>query len=186
MMSPRKHDDRPGRVLAARRPRGRAAGTILIVTLWIILALAALLLTLARSMRVEAQCSANALSAAQAAAVEQGAIQYVLSRLAWLDGEVPDDANAPCQALRVGGGVFWMLRGNGDGQSYEYGITDEASKVNLNTASLDMLTMLANMTGDLAASIVDWLAQDAVCDMAALLHGIPLQTVVQLELSADI
>ena len=146
----------PGRALPARARGARAEGTILIVTLWIILALVGLLLTLARAMRVEAQCSANGVSAAQAAAVEQGAVQYVLSRLATLDGEVPDEANTPCQAVRVGSGAFWVLRCDGDGQNYSYGITDEASKVNLNTASLDMLSMLPNMTADLAASIADW------------------------------
>jgi DNA uptake protein ComE-like DNA-binding protein len=141
----------PGRII-----RPRAEGTILIVTLWIILALTALLLTLSRSMRIEAQCSANALSAAQAAAVEQGAMQYVLSRVDGLAGDIPDEANTPCQAVRVGNGAFWILRCDGDGTQYTYGITDEASKLNLNTASLYMLTLLPGMDTDLAPALVDW------------------------------
>ncbi len=138
---------------AARSPRG----TVLIITLWIILALAALVLVLAGAMRVELQCSANGVSAAQAQAVEQGAIQYMISRVAGLDGQLPDaNSDANCQAIRVGGGAFWILKYDSDGQTYDYGITDEASKLNLNSAPASMLALLPNMTDELAASIVDW------------------------------
>jgi len=132
-------------------------GTVLIVTMWILLVLAGLVLVLARAMRVEGDRAANGLAATQAAAVEQGAIQYVLASVDGLQGEVPLDADTPCEAVPVGDGAFWILRPAGEDQRmYGYGITDEASKVNLNTATLEMLSKLPGMTAEFAPSIVDW------------------------------
>ena len=142
--------------------RHRAPGTVLIVTMWILLVLAGLVLVLARAMRVEGDRAANALAATQAAAVEQGAIQYVLASVDGLQGDVPLDADTPCEAVPVGDGAFWILRPAGEDQrTYGYGITDEASKVNLNTATLEMLSKLPGMTAEFAASIVDWRDADS-------------------------
>src|SRR5574340_853143 len=87
-------------------------GTILIVTMWIVLVLAGLVLVLARSMKVQAVVSANGLSALQADAVEQGAIQYVLAHVDGLEGKMPDEVDMPCEAVRVGAGAFWILKPN--------------------------------------------------------------------------
>jgi len=126
--------------------------------MWILLVLAGLVLVLARAMRVTAERSANELAAIQAAAVEQGAIQYLLSSVDGLEGQTPSDADTPCEAVLVGDGGFWILRPGSDDDegTYTYGITDEASKVNLNTVPLGMLSMLPGMTSEFAASIVDW------------------------------
>jgi len=148
-----------GRHVAAGR---RARGTVLIVTMWILLVLAGLVLVLGRTARVEGDRSANGLAEAQAAAVEEGAIQYVLSCVDGLQGQMPPDADTPCEAVQVGDGAFWILRPTGeDDRTYSYGITDEAGKVNLNTASLDMLSKLPGMTPEFAASIVDWRDADS-------------------------
>ena len=142
--------------------RHRAQGTVLIVTMWILLVLAGLVLVLARAMRVEGDRAANALAATQAAAVEQGAIQYVLASVDGLQGEVPSDMDTPCEAVPVGDGAFWILRPAGEDQrTYGYGITDEASKVNLNAAALGMLSKLPGMTTEFAASTVDWRDTDS-------------------------
>ncbi len=154
---------RPGRRAAGAC---RARGTVLIVTMWILLVLAGLVIVLARAVRVEGDCSANQAAALQAGAVQEGAIQYVLANVDALDGQVPEDADVPCEAVRVGDGLFWILRPDTeDDQTYAFGITDEMSKVNLNTASQDMLAMLRDMTEELAASIVDW--RDADSDVTA-------------------
>ncbi|MFB3894067.1 MAG: hypothetical protein ACE15C_18825 [Phycisphaerae bacterium] len=147
-----------------RRPR-RDKGTILIVTMWIVLVLVGLVLVLARSMKTEVVCSANDFSSLQADAVEQGAIQYVLThvdsanRQAYGEavGEMPQDINMPCELVRVGAGAFWIIRPNfDDSTQYAFGLTDEASKVNLNTAGLPMLSLLPDMTSELAPCIIDW------------------------------
>jgi hypothetical protein len=130
--------------------------------MWILLVLAGLVLVLARAMRVEADRSANELAALQAGAVEQGAIQYVLANVDGLQGQVPLDADMPCEAVPVGDGLFWILRpGDEDQRTYCYGLTDEASKVNLNTATQDMLAKLPGMTAEFTPSIVDWRDTDS-------------------------
>jgi len=148
---------------ASRAPWGlrRAArarrGTVLIITMWIVLVLASLVLVLSRAMRVELACSANEVAALQAAAVEEGAIQYVLARVDGLQGQTPSGADTPCEAVQIGDGVFWILRPlTDDDRTQAYGIVDEASKVNLNSATAAMLAKLPGMTEEVAAAIVDW------------------------------
>lgn len=132
-------------------------GTILIVTIWIVLALAAMVLALAPAMRVECDAAANYAAELQADAVEQGAIQYVATHVDSLKGQVPTDSNLPAEAVRVGDGAFWILRPNFDSDTvYAYGVVDEASKINLNTAGKSMLSTLPGMPEELAPSIVDW------------------------------
>ena len=134
--------------------------------MWILLVLAGLVLIMARAMRVEGERSANGVAAAQAAAIEDGAIQYVISCVDGLKGAVPVEADTPCEAVFVGDGVFWILRpSSDDDRTYSFGITDESSKLNLNTATLTMLQQLPGMTDEFAASIIDW--RDADSDVTA-------------------
>jgi hypothetical protein len=159
----------------ARCSRG---GTILIVTMWIILVLVGLVLVLGRSMRVEAICSVNSASVAQAQAIEQGAIQYVLAYLAGLDN-LPTATDTPCEAIGVGTGGFWIITPDLENNTIAYGLTDEAGKINLSkivstppntqadAASLDVLTELfttisggsspaASISDQLTACVIDW------------------------------
>lgn len=141
-----------------RRP---APGTVLIVTLWILVVLAALVLVLARSMRVEGLCAANRLASEQAAAAEQGAIQYVLASLDGLDGQVPAEADLLCDGVQVGNGAFWLLRPDRDDDSQlAFGLADEAAKINLNTADDQVLSHLPEMTVDLPSAVIDWRDSD--------------------------
>ena len=144
-------------------PSGRGSprrGAIFIVAMWVIVVLVGLVLVLGQTMRVESVSSANEFSSLQAQAVEQGAIQYVLYNLASLQGQMPLDANMPCEAVQIGQGAFWILRANDttDDFTYCFGVTDECSKVNLNagTTDVNMLEMLPDMTGELAPCIIDW------------------------------
>ncbi|HDZ22036.1 hypothetical protein LCGC14_0467580 [marine sediment metagenome] len=140
-----------------RRHRCRPDGTVLIVTMWLVLVLAGMVLVLARAMRVEAGASANVLAAQQAAAIEHGAIQYVLAHVAGLEGRMPSEQDMPSQAVQVGGGAFWILRPDpDDDRRSRYGVVDEASKINVNTATLEALMTLPEMTDDLAAGVIDW------------------------------
>jgi type II secretory pathway component PulK len=150
--------------LPAGRGGCRAEGTVLIVTMWIMLVLAGLVIVLARSMRVEAVCAANYAAAQQASAVEQGAIQYVLASLDGLQGLTPSEADMPCQAVQVGYGAFWILRPNfEDDREWAYGVVGEAAKVDLNSAPAETLLRLTDMTDELAAAVVDW--RDADSDL---------------------
>jgi len=133
------------------------AGAVMIVTLWIVLGIAALVLVFARSATVDLFAAANQVSALQADAEAKGALQYVLAQLDGLSGALPDPTQFPSEAVSVGAGYFWILRPPGDNETgYCFGLVDEASKLNLNSATSEMLMNLPNMTTDIAASIVSW------------------------------
>jgi len=150
-----KHADK--RQLRQRQWRRRNGGTVLIVTMWIVLVLAGLALVFARAMRVEAIATANHVSALEAEAIARGAGEYLLARVAEARGGAPTEADISCEARQVGAGLFWILRPNlDDDQTHTFGIVDEAAKINLNSATMDMLLKLPGMSSELAAAIVDW------------------------------
>ena len=137
---------------------------ILIVAIVIIFAVAAMVLTLGRSMRGEASIAANAAAAREAAIAERGAEQYVLALLA----ETSDDTT-PLESLgeeyftdvRIGNGRFWIVRPDyNDPTLPAFGLVDESAKVDLNTVNYGDLLRLPGMTEQLAASIIDWRDED--------------------------
>ena len=136
----------------------------MIVTIWVVLVLAGLALVFARSMRVAAIVSANHIGSLEAECVAAGACAYIRARLVEETKEEPTQSTDPdpYQALQVGEGYFWVLHSNlEDDDDYAYGLTDEASKINLNSASEEMLLKLPGMTAELAASIIDWRDEDS-------------------------
>ena len=152
----------------ARVPRVRH-GTIFITAMWIVIVLGALVLVFARSMRVEMIASANRTTRSKVAAIERGAEQYVLAQVDNTDGDASYITSAPAEAMQVGDGYFWIIRPDPDNVNYyDYGIVDEASKLSINTAAVNDLLNLPNMTNDVADSIVDWRdADDNVTDQGA-------------------
>ncbi|MBN1360561.1 MAG: general secretion pathway protein GspK [Sedimentisphaerales bacterium] len=144
---------------------GRAKGTILIVTIWVVLVLAGLALVFARSMRVAAILSANHVAALECEYIASGACQYIISQLMAVQEEgetITLESDVPYEAMQVGNGYFWVLRSDlEDDQEFVFGLTDEAGKINLNSASEEMLLRLPGMTSELAASIIDWRDEDS-------------------------
>jgi type II secretory pathway component PulK len=143
------------RDLPRSRPR---RGAILIVTLLVIFTLASLVLVLCGSTRVELAASANLAASMQAASIERGAEQYVIALLSQ-DTESPDDLTEEYYAgVQVGDGYFWICRPDfGDNDTLQlFGLRDEGSKLNINSATYDQLMKLPNMTDQVAGSIVDW------------------------------
>ena len=123
----------------------------------------------ARSMRVAAAVSANHVASLQAESVAAGALEYVVAKLTErCRGRRPRRKRARpgrptyYEAMQVGKGYFWVLRSNLESdREFDYGLTDEAGKINLNSASLEMLQKLPGMTAELAASIIDWRDEDS-------------------------
>lgn len=147
------------------RPNARP-GTVLIVTIWVVLVLAGLAMVFARSMRVATAVSANHLASLQAECIGDGVLQYIVGKLteaAEEDETVSDgDDSDLYEAQEVGDGYFWVLRSNLESdREFTFGLTDEASKINLNSASQEMLQRLPGMTAELAASIIDWRDEDS-------------------------
>jgi type II secretory pathway component PulK len=142
-------------------------GAIFITAMWVMIVLGALVLVFARTMRVELAAAANRAAIQQADSVEQGIEQYVLAEVDNIDGEADYVMSLPGEALTLGDpttgatGYAWLLRPSANENTYEFGITDECSKLNLNYAKSDQLQLLPAMTTDFADSIVDWIDTDS-------------------------
>jgi len=151
-------------ILVPQPGRNRSNGTVLIVAMWIVVVLAGLVLVFGRSMRVEMAASANHVAALQADAAAQGALQFVLAEVDGSNGTCTADPTA-CEAVQVGDGFFWILNFSfDDDRTWCFGIRDEASRININTATDDVLLKLPGMDAELAASIADW--RDADSDIS--------------------
>ena len=157
---------RPNRNALNRRdvPRGSNQGSILVIVLWIALGLVTITLYFASSMSLELRAADNRVSGLAADQAIEGGIryvQYVLSTLG-TNGTVPDLTTYQSEAVPIGDAHIWLIGRAGDYQSQTqpdqvfFGLIDEASKVNLNTVSLERLNLMTNMTPELAANIVDW------------------------------
>jgi type II secretory pathway component PulK len=151
---------RETRQLAGRHPQ---SGTVLIITIYVVLVLAGLALVFARSIRVAAAISANQVASLQAECIASGALEYIVAQLgATTQSTTSSNQNVSYEALEVGDGYFWILHSNlQSDKEFTYGLTDEAAKINLNSASLEMLQRLPGMTAELAASIIDWRDEDS-------------------------
>jgi type II secretory pathway component PulK len=135
-------------------------GAVFITALGIILILTGLVLVFGQRMRIETAAAANRASFIQADAIEKGAEMWVLSQVESYPADSVTITSAPAAGLSIGSGYFWVLHPDPtQDQTYQYGITDEAGKLNINTATSDEVMLLPNMTDqDIADSIVDWAA----------------------------
>jgi type II secretory pathway component PulK len=139
-------------------------GSILIIVLWVALGLVTITLYFANSMSFELRASDNRVSGLAADQAIEGGVRYVTSVLSNLatNGTVPDVTSYESEAVPVGDAHFWLIGRAGDYAAQVqpdgafFGLVDEGSKLNLNTASIARLSMLTNMTPELAANIYDW------------------------------
>lgn len=157
--APNQSGDKPPHSISA--PRRHQEASVLIVTLWASIGLVSVALLFGHSMLMTFRGSDNDLAARQADQAIEGAIRYAETILLDADtpGVFPDINTYVGEALPVGEATAWFLGRAADsanGTTREYALVDEASKLNLNTATVDMLRMLPGMTDELAASIIDW------------------------------
>lgn len=144
-----------------RRDGRRENASVLIIVLWICVGLVSIALYFANSMTYELQASDNRVSGLAADQAIDGAaryIGYVLQNFA-TNGAVPDPTQFSAAAVAVGDAHFWIIgRDPAAGNSTEpyFGLIDEGSKINLNTANTNTLSYLPNMTPDFAQAILDW------------------------------
>ena len=135
-------------------------GTVLIVTMWIVLVLVGIVLVMSRSTRVETIAAANHVSSLQADAIAKGALHFIRARLNNDDEVLMMDGDTPYEAIPVGDGYFWLLRPDFEIENdYSFGIRDECARINLNmdtAANYNMFMNIPGMTSEFAASIIDW------------------------------
>jgi DNA uptake protein ComE-like DNA-binding protein len=138
-----------------------ARGSVLIIVLWIALGLVGIALYFANSMTYELRASDNRVSGLATGQAIEGAaryLAYVLSNYA-TNGAAPENTQFACKAVPVGDAHFWIIGRDPSGTPSSepcFGLVDEGSKLNLNTAGTNTLSYLPNMTLDFANAILDW------------------------------
>ena len=173
-----------------RRHSVRDRGTILIIAMIVLFAIAALVLTLGRSARTEALTAANARSSAEADAVERGAEQYAMATLASYATDLQDLNDDYFTSIQVGNGYFWIIRPNyNDDNISTYGLLDESAKLNLNSVTDDQLSYLPFMSSDLSGDIESWRGDTGTdgssvsgLDESGVTKGQPFETVDEMRL----
>ena len=141
-------------------------GTILIVVMIAIAALAGMVLALGRTVRIEAMATANHVASARAAAAEHAAEEYVIWALCRDRSSVMTLDESYWSAVPVGNdAVFWIVRPDyNDTNMPRYGLVDEASKLNFGQATRDMLRAIPIMPDPLPDSIFDWKDADSTVE----------------------
>ncbi len=168
----------PARNVHSPTPAGPGGqrGSVLIIVMWICLGLVALTLYFARSVDAELQAAANRVGEIEARQAVAGATRYaayILNNYA-IDGAVPHSGIVPdptqdyySAALPVGTATgdpqFWFIGRDPNNPATTdpvFGLVDESSKLNLNTATAAMLEALplTNLTTDLATAVASWRA----------------------------
>ncbi len=143
-----------------KAPRQNAAA--LIITLWVVLGLVALGLYFGQSMVLELRASENRVGALASDHALVGATRYVgylLSTNVTTFGTIPDRLTYKQEGVAIGDAHFWVIGRdpqNPTPQEPYFALIDEASKLNLNTATIDMIEALPLMTPEIAAAIIDW------------------------------
>ena len=143
----------------------RRRGSVLVIVLWIAFGLVSLALYFANSMSLELRASDNRVSALAADQAIEGAARYLDYLLAvhaadGSNGLFLSLSDAQCQAVPVGQSHYWLIGRDtnnpvGPG-TLCFGLVDEASKLNLNTAASNAIIWLPRMTVDLTQAILDW------------------------------
>ncbi len=132
--------------------------------LWVCIGLVAITLYFANSMTLELRAADNRVNGLAADQAIEGAARYVSYMLAnySTNGTMPTNSQFTCADVPVGDSHYWIIgrdnSGTTTGTDPAFGLIDEASKLNLNTASSNMLSNLPNMTSasDLTGAILDW------------------------------
>jgi type II secretory pathway component PulK len=136
-------------------------GSVLIVTMCVSLGLVSVTLLFGHSMLMTYRGTDNDLAGRQAGQAIEGAARYAESLLtsSTSPGAFPDLTSYVGETVPVGEATFWFLGRPLDtatGDTREYGLVDEASKININVAPASVLEKLPRMTPELAAAIVQW------------------------------
>jgi DNA uptake protein ComE-like DNA-binding protein len=135
--------------------------SVLIIVLWICIGLVSISLYFANSMTFELRASANRSASIATEQAIEGAARYVGQVLATYatNGAIPVNTQFSCENVAIGESHFWLIGRDPSGTVTTkpfFGVIDEGSKLNLNTATTNALAYLPNMTIDIANTIVDW------------------------------
>ena len=150
--------------MIARSPN-RRRGAVLVLTLIIIFALAAMVLALGYAASRNLKVAANVAARREAAVALRGGEQYVMALLKQSRQSEQDAVEllpqSSFEAVPIGNGYVWIVRPDyNDPLLPPFGLVDESTKIDLNTEDIQRLMQLEGMTGELATAIVDWRDED--------------------------
>lgn len=150
------HADTPPR----RRSNGDR-GFALFFIIGLCLGLVTVVLLYANGTALAYRASGNAAAAAQARQAVEGAQRYVAYLLRNLEepGYMPDVETYAAEGVPLDEATFWFVGRDANEEqpvSYYFSLMDEGAKLNLNTATLEMIEAVPYMTTEFAAAIVDW------------------------------
>ncbi|HOE11995.1 MAG TPA: type II secretion system protein GspK, partial [bacterium] len=154
-----------------RAKHKRRSGVVLIIVLWAVMLLGTLTLVLGRQNRTEVKITKNVIESAQTQGLAEAAVFRAMAELVRDLEEDPDGADdyldywcdnpAAFEEAKLGKGAYRVVHPNPDSDlEMGYGLLDECSKLNVNTATKEMLMTLEGMTSEIADAIVDWRDED--------------------------
>ena len=149
-----------------RRCRGQR-GAALIIVMGICLSLVVVAIYFSDSMLMEYRASDNSLEGREAAQAIEGARRYLCNLLknSANAGYMPDEDSYEMEKAQVNKAAFWIIGRDTnsiwDAKTVTFGLVGESSKININTAPLEMLEAIPGMTAEVAAAIVDWRDSDS-------------------------
>ncbi|HEX8295664.1 MAG TPA: hypothetical protein VF593_05155 [Chthoniobacteraceae bacterium] len=159
-------------------------GSVLIVVLWACLGLVSISLLFGHSMLMTYRGADNDVSAHQAEQAIEGMARYAqtLMRNVTVPASFPDVTLYEREAVVIGEATAWFIgraenAAVGVNSERVYGLVDETAKLNLNSATVEMLVGLPGMTDEFAAAIVDW--RDADDEVTA--NGAESETYLRLQ-----
>lgn len=146
-----------------RRPGRR--GSALVIVLWVTLGLVSVGLYFGHSSSLGLKAADQRVAGIEAEQALDGAARYAMHVLARNErpATLPDPVIYQREAAILGEARFWFL-GRPTASTITptaldqpvFALMDECSKLNLNTATAEMLANLPRMTPELAAAIIDW------------------------------
>ncbi len=152
-------------------------GVALILVLWVLTVLSAVGLELSLFTRLRTRVTRNVADNVRTLFLARAGVERAMADLKRARNEIQalDDLREGeerlYQGVELGEGSYTLVAAPaaGAGTEPEYGIADEAAKLNVNTASAEALAKLPGMDADLAAEIVALRGNDGtVADLADL------------------
>jgi DNA uptake protein ComE-like DNA-binding protein len=149
-----------------KRGKRKDRGATLMVTLIVTAVLVGVVLVLGEAVRVENVTVNNRVGRMTAHAAERGAEQWVLS-LVDLEASSPGtlasmENSGAFSGRMIGDCAVWLIKPDPEvADTLAFGLQDEGGKIDLNTATPDMLLKLPGMAQEIVDAIVDWRDADS-------------------------
>ena len=143
----------------------RKQGSVLIIVLWIALGLVTVALLFGHSAMLEFRAAENRAAGWQAEQAVEAGLRYAIHLIQNMEtpGALPAFETYQAGPIAVGDAQFWFIGRADHASNLEtpfFGLRDESAKLNLNTATREMLESLPYMTPQMAGSIIDWRDED--------------------------